>query len=246
LSAREPAATGAIDLPVVATDACDRTYAVDTVSVTLAETTPIVVSALDLSVVYPPGQSYLPTTAAVPATIQVRANPEAAGAHVSLEASSGAFDSSGDGSTDLVLAPAGEDAAGVDALLYADAAGTITLTARSDAQVDTALAEAAGPPRLTPSTAELPPGASIAVRIDTAGALASATPCAVTPTSAFSVESGGEDVAAGASPVDTDSDGAPDLEVSVAADVTEAADVTVTCRDRYGQVGTGSYHAIIP
>ena len=149
----------------------------------------------------PNDAGYLPADKTSSATLRLRANPEAAGAVVSLSTSSGMFVGvgtgntitlSGDGKTDAVASCA--FASDRDAQISANSMGSSATTSVT----------VAGAPTLVPSKATLRPGQSESVTVFTDGKLRW---CQASPAPSLTVTSGGTDLMATPGGKDVTGDG---------------------------------------
>ncbi|MBA2663290.1 MAG: hypothetical protein H0U74_13465 [Bradymonadaceae bacterium] len=232
-----------IALQITATDACAFTHRVYSVPFVLEDQVEVIVDALELELVLPPGRDYLPVTQSAPASVQVSASAQAVGAEVVLRATSGSFSPSDSGEITLTLSASPSGRATASALFYGDRPGTVLVTASAQSVVATATVTVAGPPVLAPSGGDLRAGESIRVEILTEGGLRSLGPCLASPVSGVDVRSSG-DLMAGGAVVDTNGDGRPDFTVSVDADLEQNVSVLVTCVDDYGQSTSATFRAL--
>lgn len=191
----------------------------------------------------PNGADYLPADQSASALMRLRANPEAAGAQVSLSTSKGSFDGvgmgnvvtlSGDGKTDAVASFAFKT--DKDAQLSATAGGVSAATSIT----------VAGAPTLVPSSATLGPGQAVRVTVFTDGKLKA---CQATPTFGLFVSSGGVNLMGASGGKDVTNDGKVDIDVSVPVSDggtpsdAGAPSTVVSCVDVFGQFSTATYQA---
>jgi hypothetical protein len=216
-----------VTLPVVASQECGPAGSA-TLEVQLDRHPEIEVTSLAIEPSFPGEQTFLPAEKPVSAILMLSANPEARGATVMLEATGPATFAGLGTSGAVVLAGDGSSAASASVLVTANDPGTVFITAKSGAQFATPLSfVAAGNPRAVPAEATLLPGQTIVVTFvrDTEAQELDCT----------TREDPGMNVTA-------DADGVS-FEVSADSDLEEAGDATITCRDVFGQVGTGTFHA---
>lgn len=224
--------SGAAAIEVVARDACGGTASQDIVVNLLAP-----VRELNMDVDFPGGEVFLPADGRTAAVVTVTSNAEAAGARVELSASgSGSFVGLINGGA--TLGGDGSAPASVSLLFSASQAGTVFVSATSQGQLASAPILVAAAPRVRPSSADLAPGQSLSVTVDSEGRIES---CQATPTAGLTVTSEGRDLAAG--PVEFDDAQRISLVVSAGDTLTEEQTVNVTCRDPFGQSGTGEFTA---
>jgi hypothetical protein len=194
------------------------------------------------SALIPNGADYLPADMSASALLRLRANPEAAGATLSLSTSHGTFDGvgtgnvvtlSGDGKTDAVAAFGFRT--DKDAQLSASSGGASAATSIS----------VAGAPTLVPADSTILLGQSLRVTVFTDGKLKS---CQATPANGISVTSGGTNLMATPGGKDLNADGRIDFDVSVLASDGGSPDggqatTTVSCIDVFGQFSAATYRA---
>lgn len=201
----------------------------------------IVVDTLDLQVLLPKGQNYLPEDGSQPAQVKVIGSPQAVGASVNLSATTGTFLDSGSNETSVVLAGgAGDGTASATVLFYGDARGVVLLTAETADRVASATLNVVGAPSPVPVTGSIAAGQTLAVTVFTDGVVDF---CQASPLFGVSVTSGEFDLMAepGVGPGDPAA-----IIISVDADLTEdVGDLTISCTDVFGQSASGTY-AIIP
>ncbi len=240
---RDPA-TNDVILPVRATDSCGYSYQLGQLVVPLLETPLVEVTELDMSVTVPSGRSYMPAEVSAPATVEVRANPEAAGAPVTLAATDGAFTGSGLDTQTLTLALSADGSVATATTLYeGGGTGAALLTATSAQFVASAPVNVLGPFAMAPAGATLSAGQSLEVSLVGDGEFAATSACVASPTSGIMVYSGdplGGNLSQGGDLVGSS------FTVEVSADLIEDEQVTVSCRDVWGQTVTGVFSGVLP
>lgn len=222
---------GALSLQPEATEVCGGNAGAapipfgEAFSVEVDLTPGVVVERVDLTLT---PTDVVPANGNVVAVATITANPEAAGAEVALEASLGRFA----GDIDRVtLGGNGESDATAMVGFEADPAdvGTALLVASSEGLVDSETVIVAGPPELTPATAQLDPGEDQVVTVSAAGGLASCFAVTATP-GAFTTD---PDLLLGEQ--GPDSDGRLVFTVEAGFEAMPDATLRVRCCDGFGQ-----------
>lgn len=180
---------------------------------------------------------YLPADKFASATLRLRANPEGAGAVVTLSTSSGSFDGVGAGST-VTLSGDGK----------ADAVASCAFVSDSNAQISansmgssaTTSHRVAGAPTLVPSKATLRPGRSETVTVFSDGKLRY---CQASPAASLTVTSGGVDLMTTTGGKDVTGDGRIDIDIAASDPVPTTASTTISCVDVFGQTAIAVYSA---
>lgn len=235
-------AQGQVVVEAVAIDACGNRYPFQTFALPVDQTPNLKVDALAIAVAYPGDRVTLPSNASAAATLTVTAVGRAAGARVTLAASSGRFQGVNASGQVVLVREDDEGAASATALFYADAPGIAVITATVEDQLATALVVAAAPPQLAPDRATLVPGASVEVLALTDGELAR---CQASPSESFEVWHGGAAIGAAAAAMERSEDGRYRLELRALAEAAEDDALTLTCVDEYGQAGSGEYALVV-
>ncbi len=241
LTQRRDPATNDVILPVRASDSCGYTYTIGELMIPVEEAPLVQVTELDLAVTIPSGRGYLPAEVSAPAAVEVRANPDAAGAPVALKATSGAFTGSGFDTQTVTLSLSSDGTAATATALYeGGGAGAALLTATTSEFVASAPVSVLGPFAMAPAGATLKPGQTIEVSLLGDGEFAELRACTASPTTDVVVYSGDRfdgDLSQGGDLV-----GAK-FTVEVSPDLLEDERVTVSCRDVWGQTVVGVFNA---
>jgi hypothetical protein len=238
--ADEDGVTGTARLSVVSTDACgdeDEIVAPLEVRVDLTPDSDVDRLALKLAnedQLPTSGRAYLPADGSYPGLVEIRANADAAGASVTLDATSG--DLAGvDGSGRVFLGGDGASDATAFVLFEADGAGLVQLTAASEGIVAAMTLRVHGAPSLLPAGGSLDAGTTVRVSVVTEGMLRDCEARPVTP-GTFLVTSGAADlVAAPSAGQDLSGDGYVDIDVTALQGAASGATLSLTCEDVYRQ-----------
>ena len=233
-----PDAAGAVPVEADAIDACGNRYPFQTFTLPVDLTPNINITELTVTATYPGERSSLPSNQSAGAALTITASGRAGGAHVALYAASGKFQGVNAAGEVVLVAEPGTDVATATALFYADTAGAVVITATAEDVLASTVVTAAARPVFAPGQAELVPGASFRALIVTDGVLDF---CQASPTQGIAVRQDGSDIGTAAAAMERDEAGRYVLEVAGLADAKEDDSVTVTCRDEYGQSGSGMF-----
>jgi hypothetical protein len=235
-------ANAPVTIKVIAVDACQRTFELDSFMVNVDATPGVRVTSLELAVGISSGLDYIPANGSVPAVLTITGNADAAHAIVTLSATPGTF--TGAPGNRVTLQGDGT-ASAVATVLYSATTATsqaVLITATAKNQLASTTIRVAGPPTLLPSSATLESGQHVGVTVLTQGTV---DECQASPARGLSITSGG-DLMKTPGGVDANGDQLIDIDVTADAPLAEAASSTVTCRDPYGQASTGTYSASPP
>lgn len=231
--------TGALQVPVVARDACEFEYTVAELPVVLP--TPSFVEELTLTATPPSGETYLPSTVALPATIRVVAGGAAGGLPVTVTTSSGRLAGADEAGSTLVV-PLMDTAPGrAEVLLQLTGTepGELLVTAESDGHIDSKRLFVAGPPSFFPTDGQLLPGTTPVVDALTDGRFSQ---CEIQAPDEVLVRYEGLPVS-GAITIDGQPGEDVRFQLEVDANLTENKTVTLLCRDTFGQAGSATFVA---
>ncbi len=225
--------SGTATLIVTARDVCGSRTVIDSFTVSLDPRPGVNVDRLDLELVLPGTATYLPISGAHAAVVHATANPDAAGAPITFDASVGVLDGAnatllGDGVTDATATT----------LLSSTDPGTSLVTASAGNRLAQASLTFAGAPALVPAGATVAAGQTLRLTVFTEGKIAN---CQATPVAGALVTSGQVDITATPSASDLTGDGRIDIDIAVSGSLAEEATVNVVCTDVFGQPGTGQY-----
>jgi hypothetical protein len=193
----------------------------------------IQVTELKLTTTLPNGQTYLPATKPVSAVITVTGNATAAGAVVTLTPSSGTVSPAS-----VTLSGDGMAASSATVLFSSTTEGVAVVSASAKGQTAVATVPVAGAPALTPAGGVLPLGSTTHVTVLTTGKIDT---CQASPSPGLTVFSGTQNLMVQAGGIDTNSDTRIDMDVSAGGTRTDPMQTTITCRDVFGQVGSGTF-----
>jgi hypothetical protein len=227
--------TGNTTLAIVAKDACDRRFE-SSFELRVA----VLAKELHLVVDYPGEEEYLPADGTTAAALSITADAAAAGAKVQLA-------TTGDGvlagATAGLVTLAGDKSAPAAAtvLFTSSKEGTAVVTAAVEKLTAILPIVVAGPPTLLPGAGTIKPGQTVSVTVTTQGRVKD---CQATPAAGILVTSGGNDLMKTPAAVDENGDGKPDLQIKVDPALAIETQVTVVCRDPYGQATSGTYTAM--
>jgi|GEM_PF-1414176 len=236
--AAEPDASGDVVVEADAIDACGNRYPFQTFTLAVDLTPNIDIDQLTLTAAYPGERESLPANESAAAALTITATGRADGARVALHAASGRFQGVNAAGEVVLVAQPGTDTATATALYYADTSGDVVLTASAEDVVASAVVTAAAAPVFAPSEATLVPGASMSALIVTDGVLDF---CQASPTTGLEVRQDGAAIGTSAVHMERDALGRYQLEVVGLASAKEDASVTISCRDEYGQAGSGAF-----
>lgn len=188
---------------------------------------------------FPNGASYLPSDLSASALLQLRANPEAAGATVALTVSAGSLSGVATGNTVTLSGDGKGDAVAVFGLKTPT---TAFVSASSTGAFASQQVAVAGPPVISPAGGTLTPGELMHVVVTIPGKLQG---CQATPAQGISVVSGSSNLMA--QPVGQGMS-AGTLFIDVATPraltdggITTMSATTVSCTDIFGQLATATF-----
>ncbi|PKN55106.1 MAG: hypothetical protein CVU56_23000 [Deltaproteobacteria bacterium HGW-Deltaproteobacteria-14] len=233
-----PDAGGQVPVEAAAVDACGNRYPFEAFTLPVDLTPNIAITDLTVTATYPGERSSLPSNESAAAALTITATGRAGGAHVALHAASGKLQGVNAAGEVLLVAQPGTDVATATALFYADTPGAVVITATAEGALGSTVVTAAARPVFAPSRAVLVPSASLLALIVTDGVLDS---CQASPTTGLAVRQDGSDIGTAAVAMERNELGRYQLEVAGLAGAKQADSVTVTCRDEYGQSGSGTF-----
>jgi hypothetical protein len=217
-------------LDVEVTDTCGVTATVARVTVEVDPTPAIAVTDLAFDVAIPGGRGYLPSATTATAQITLVANPEAAGAEVTLGASLGEIL----GGDYVTLSGDGFGPARATFLFASDAPGTALITASSEGVYTSASVVVAAPPALVPAALSLRPGDLASITVFSDGEIEA---CDAEAVAGLTATSGGVDLSVAPYAADSTGDGRPDVFVEADTFLWDAVGMRLSCWDTWGQTG---------
>ncbi len=220
-------------VPVTATDTCFQDFVTD---FPIRAALPI--EAITVDATYPEGESYIPANGKFGATIAIAASPSAAGEKVTLQSSDGGT-FAGTVGNQIGLSGDGKTDATATVLFTSTQVGESFITAKIESLTSNPKkVRVVGAPALFPSTSTLAAKQTVRIAVTTDGRIES---CQATPAKFMTVKSGNVDLMAMPGATDVNNDGTIDIDITAADVVDMESNVTITCRDPFGQTASGTY-----